>query len=45
MSARSPAKGTFFAANVATATSQMVTGIPTTGQPIYVQLWSLIGGV
>jgi len=38
-------QGNIFGANVGTATSQMVTGIPTTGQPIYVQLWSMIGGV
>jgi hypothetical protein len=39
------AQGNLFAANVGTALSQSASGIPTTGQPIYVQLWSMIGGV
>ncbi len=38
-------KGDIFAANLGTATSHTVSGIPTTGQPIYVQLWSMINGV
>jgi len=38
-------QGNIFGANVGTSLSQMVSGIPTTGQPIYVQLWSLISGV
>ncbi len=38
-------EGNIFAANVGTSLSQNVTGIPTAGQPIYVQLWSMIGGV
>ena len=37
--------GTIFGANVGTATFQTVSGIPTTGQTIYVKLWSLISGV
>jgi len=37
-------QGNTFGANLGTATSQPVTGIPTTGQTIHVKLWSLISG-
>src|SRR5262249_15886028 len=39
-----PAQGNVFAGNLGLATSQTVSGIPTGSVPIYVQLWSLIGG-
>jgi len=39
-----PGQGNIFAANVGGVTSRTVAGIPTTGNPIYVQLWSMIGG-
>ncbi len=38
-------KGNLFAANVGTQSSYTVGGIPTVGEPIYVQLWSMINGV
>ncbi len=38
-------KGDIYAANLGLGTSHTVSGIPTTGQPIYVQVWSMIGGV
>jgi hypothetical protein len=38
-------QGNIFGANVGTSLSQAVTGIPTNGSPIFVQLWSQIGGV
>ncbi len=37
--------GNISGGNVGTATSHTVSGIPVTGQTIYVQLWSMIGGV
>jgi serine protease len=37
--------GAIFGANVGTVLTKTVTGIPTNGVPIYVQLWSQIGGV
>lgn len=37
--------GDIFAQNVALATSQTVSGIPTDGSTIYVRLWTLLGGV
>jgi hypothetical protein len=39
------AQGNIYGANVATALSHTVSGIPTAGQTIYVQLWTMIGGV
>ena len=41
----SPGQGNFFAANLGTAVSQTANGIPSNGRTIYVQLWSMIGGV
>src|SRR5258706_8888360 len=38
-------QGNIFGQNVGLATSQTVTGIPTTGSTIYVRLWTLFGGV
>jgi len=38
-------QGNIFAANLGTALSHTVSGIPVNGSPIYVQLWSQIGGV
>jgi serine protease len=38
-------QGNIFGANVGGALSQTVNNIPTNGGPIYVQLWSQIGGV
>ena len=38
-------QGNIFGANVGTSLSQTVGGIITDGRPIYVQLWSQIGGV
>jgi hypothetical protein len=37
-------QGNIFAGNVGTALSRTVTGIPTDGSTIYVQIWSQIGG-
>jgi hypothetical protein len=37
-------QGNIFGANVALATSQVVSGIPTNGSTIYVRLWTQIGG-
>jgi uncharacterized repeat protein (TIGR01451 family) len=42
---KSPGSGAIFGANLGTALSHTVSGIPTAGQTIYVQLWSMIGGV
>ena len=38
-------QGNVFGANVGTALSRTVSGIPTNGSVIYAQLWSEIGGV
>jgi hypothetical protein len=37
-------QGNIFGQNVALATSQTVTGVPTNGNSIYVRLWTLFGG-
>lgn len=37
-------QGNIFGGNVGTGLSKTVSGIPANGAPIYVQLWSLIGG-
>jgi uncharacterized protein YkwD len=42
---KAAASGGIFGANVGTALSHTVSGIPTAGQTVYVQLWSMIGGV
>ena len=34
-----------FTINTGTATSQLVTNIPSTGQPLYARLWTLLAGV
>ncbi len=38
-------QGNIFGANVGTVLSKTVSGIPSTGQPIYVRLWAMISGV
>ena len=38
-------QGNIFGANTALATSQTVTGLPTTGGTVYVRLWTQSGGV
>jgi hypothetical protein len=41
----SPGVGSYFGKNVALATSQAVSGIPTNGGIVAVRLWTLLGGV
>jgi hypothetical protein len=41
----SPGVGSYFGQNVALATSQAVSGIPTDGSIVAVRLWTLLGGV
>jgi serine protease len=41
---RSAGAGDLFEASVGLATSQLVNGLPVIGNPVYVRLWTLVGG-